>query len=417
MAGTGTAMDVKMATAVAGGVSNVAAFCRELRISRQTFYKWRRRFGDGGVDGLNERSRRPLASPNATDEWVEDEIVYWRKWLADDGDDNGPEAIRWRLLRDPDIDDAVVPSRATIWRVLVRRGLVTPEPKKRPKSSLQRFVYARPNECWQSDWTGWFLGDSSPVAISGTLDDHSRYCAGLRAEPGDGSAEGVWQTMLAAIAECGIPQRSLTDNGLCYSGYRRGKAVAFEVNLRALGVVTICSSPYHPQTCGKIERFWQTLKKWLRKRPAPRTITQLQALLDEFRAYYNTRRPHRALAGATPAEAFTATAKARPAKRPLPAPVTASTATVHAGKVNSGTATICVGARWSGHHVSVIRDGTHVAIFSGQLLIRELDIDPSRRYQPAEQARYDLRGQREPLPATRPSGSIRHRWDSRLQRA
>lgn len=390
-----TAMDVRMAAAMAGGVPNVARFCLEQGISRQTFYKYRRRFAEFGIEGLQERSRRPVRSPGQTPAAVEDEVVRLRKELADNGADHGADSIRWRLLRDGVMPAEQVPSRTTIWRILVRRGLVVPEPRKRPKSSQRRFTYERPNECWQSDYTLWQLADGTGVSIAGTLDDHSRYLTGLRAAAGEGSAELVWAVMSSGIAECGIPARSLTDNGLVYTGRRVGHQAAFEANLRALGVQTINSSPYHPQTCGKIERFWQTLKKWLQARPAPATVEELNALLEQFTRYYNHHRPHRALRGAAPAEAFAATVKARPPDRPLPGPVLCIRVPVHdGGKVSVGPYSIGVGRRWTGHIVDVIRDGDHIAIFSGPRLVRALTADPTRVYQPGTPS--NQRGYREP---------------------
>ena len=142
------------------------------------------------------------------------------------------------------------------------------------------------------------MTDGTAVAIAGTLDDHSRYLPGLHADLGAGTAELVWEVMLAGIAECGIPAMSLSDNGFVYTGRRNGFESAFEANLRVLGVQTINSRPYHPQTCGKIERFWQTLKKWLRAHPAA-TLAELNDTLERFRSFYNHQRPHR-LRGATP---------------------------------------------------------------------------------------------------------------------
>lgn len=376
-----------MACACAGAVGEVAAFCRQQQISRKTFYKWRRRFALEGVEGLVERSRRPRHSPGATPAVVEDEIVAVRKRLAEDGADNGPDSIRFELLA----RGMPTPARATIARILTRRGLVVPAPGKRPRSSLHRFVYARPNECWQSDWTGWHLRDGSTVAIAGTLDDHSRLLLGISAGPGEGTAELVWSVMLAAIAGHGVPQRSLTDNGMCYSMARRGlSASAFETNLRALGCQPITSSPYRPQTCGKIERLWQTLKKWLaaqehRHRPAE-DLTELNRRLASFAEYYNTRRPHRALGGRTPIEAFTATAPARPPERPLPVPLTAHHGVVvQRGVIQVGPYQVHVGCRWRGTAMTAIKDGQHIAIFAGNRLVRVLDADPDRRYQPAAQ--------------------------------
>jgi transposase InsO family protein len=389
-------MDVRMATALAGAVGDVSAFCRAQRISRQTFYKWRRRFAEGGVDGLAERSRRPISSPAATPADVEELIVLKRKELAGDGADHGPDSIRWALLAD---GAARAPSRATIARVLTRRGLVVPAPKKRPRASLHRFVYARPNECWQSDWTHYTLADGSPVAIAGSMDDHSRVVTGLDACPGEGTSALVWSVMSQAISAWGVPARSLTDNGLCYSGARRGTQVPFEANLRALGCQPICSSPFHPQTCGKIERFWQTLKRWLDAHGPYTDIEQLRAALADFQRQYNTERPHRALRGATPAVVFAATPPARPVDRPLPAPLLTYYGTVTTiGLIKVGPHIVNVGRQWQAHQVICIKDGDHVAIFSGTRLVRALQVDPTTRYQPAE-PRPTAPGHRQPRQA------------------
>jgi transposase InsO family protein len=270
-----TAMDIRTATAtaLAGQVGNVAAFCRERQISRQTFYKFRARFDAEGIYGLKDRSRRPVSSPGQTSAEVEELVLRRRKQLLEQGLDHGPQSIRWSLQRD---GYPGLPSPSTIWRILTRHGVITPQPQKRPKSATKRFTFDRPNECWQSDWTQWSLADDSPVAIAGTLDDHSRYMPGLNAAAGAGTSELVWEVMMAAITECGIPSMSLTDNGNMYTGRLRGFEAAFETNLRALGTHTINSMPYHPQTCGKIERFWQTLKKGFapaRHRPPSRSST------------------------------------------------------------------------------------------------------------------------------------------------
>ena len=81
-----------------------------------------------------------------------------------------------------------MPSRTTIARILTRRGQVRPQPRKRPRSSYRRFEAGRPNEMWQSDWTEWHLSDGRPVAIAGTLDDHSRLLVGIGAGPATATA-------------------------------------------------------------------------------------------------------------------------------------------------------------------------------------------------------------------------------------
>jgi len=392
-----TAMDIRMAAALAGQVENVAAFCREREISRQTFYKFRARFAEYGIDGLKDLSRRPVSSPGQTCAEVEELVLRRRKQLLEQGLDHGPQSIQWSLQRD---GYTGLPAPSTIWRILTRHGVITPQPQKRPKSATKRFTFGRPNECWQSDWTEWALADGSPVAIAGTLDDHARYLCGLHAAAGYGTGELVWEVMLAAIAECGIPSMSLSDNGIMYTGRFHDHESTFEINLRALGVRTINSRPFHPQTCGKIERLWQTLKKWLRARPAPATVEALNALLDEFRDFYNHHRGHRALRGATPAEAFTATEKARPADRPLPAPVFVSRHTVDekGGNLYVPPYRVNVGLRWAGHECVSIRDGDYIAIFSGTRLVREFIADPTRRHQRGDKTTRTYRT-REPKPS------------------
>ena len=140
-------MDVRLRIAVATDDLNVSAFCREHGISRETFYVWRRRYLSEGLDGLEVRSRAPKTSPQRIDAEVEDAIVGLRKELADLGVDAGAGTIQWHLGRR---GWPRVPSEATIWRVLVRRGFVEPQPRKRPKSSYRRFVASAPNELWQA---------------------------------------------------------------------------------------------------------------------------------------------------------------------------------------------------------------------------------------------------------------------------
>ena len=391
-----TAMDIRMAAALADGVENVAQFCRGEGISRQTFYKFRRRFREEGIDGLRDRSRRPLTSPGQTPVEVEDVIVLRRKQRLDQGLDHGPQSIVWSLQR----EGVAVPSPSTVWQILTRRGMITAQPQKRPQSATKRFCFSRPNQCWQSDWTGWSLTNGSAVAIAGSLDDHSRYLVGLRAAAGDADGQLVWSVIMAGIDECGIPSMSLSDNGIVYTGRFHSHESAFETNLRTLGVHTINSAPFHPQTCGKIERFWQTLKKWLSARDPVATVDELNSLLEQFRTFYNHQRPHRALRGATPAEAFHATVKARPADRPLPAPVFVSHHTVGqtSGYVHVAPYRVNVGLRWAGHECDVIRDGDQISIFSGNRLVRTLTTDPTRNYQPIDKSTRTYRT-REPKPA------------------
>jgi transposase InsO family protein len=205
---------------------------------------------------------------------------------------------------------------STIWRILSERGFVTPQPHKRPKSSFVRFAAAQPNERWQLDTTHWALADGTDVEILNQIDDHSRLVVGSHARRVFKAADVV-DCFRQATTRYGLPAQMLSDNGAVFTGVpRRAGRVAFELELAALGISFRHSRPYHPQTCGKVERFHQTLKRWLARQHQPHTLRALQAQLDTFVEYYNTRRPHRALHRHTPADAFAARPKAtRPARR------------------------------------------------------------------------------------------------------
>jgi integrase-like protein len=175
----------------------------------------------------------------------------------------------------------------------VRRGLVNPQPDKRPKASYIRFAAELPNECWQADFTHWRLADGTDTEILSFIDDHSRYAISVTAhQPVTGQA--VVEAFRHAVARYGPPASTLTDNGMVFttrlSGGKGGRN-GFETALRDLGIIQKNSRPGHPTTCGKVERFQQTLKRWLRAQPdQPTTLAALQALLDVGRAYART--PH-----------------------------------------------------------------------------------------------------------------------------
>lgn len=372
-------MDVRLAVAVTGGKINVAAFCHLHGISRDTFYRWRNRYLEEGLGGLEPRSSAPKTSPGRVSDAVEDAIVALRKELDEAGLDAGAATIQWHLGRR---GLRAVPSQATIWRVLVRRGFVVPEPRKRPKSSLRRFEAAAPNELWQADATKWVIA-LGQVEILTFLDDHSRLVVASRAVL-TATTENTWETFRAAVEVWGLPSGHLSDNGLNFSGRLRGYEVAFEINLRAAGVRPITSRPYHPQTCGKIERFHQTLKKWLRRQRLARDLAELQAQLDTFIAYYNAHRPHRGIGRVTPLERWSATPKTINAGLALPAPQRTSTAVVdHRGQLQVRPWVIHVGVDHAGRTAHLMIDDTHAAVFIARRLVRHLELDHTRRYQPS----------------------------------
>ncbi len=287
-------------------------------------------------------------------------------------------------------DDAkAVPSVATIWRVLSRRGFVVSQPHKRPRSSWRRFAAELPNECWQADVTHWALADGTEVEILNVIDDHSRLLVASRAFETTKAADVV-ETFHAGVAAHGLPASMLTDNGAIFTAESRHGRCAMETELAALGVAYKHSRPYHPQTCGKVERFHQTLKKYLGRQRRPATLAALQAQLDRFGAYYNHARPHRALGRRTPAQAFAARAKATPKNPPL---VLEGHHRVRRDRIDK-TGTVTLRYRSKLLHIGVgrVHAGVRVLLLVSDLdvriitddgeLLRHLTLDPTKTYQP-----------------------------------
>jgi transposase InsO family protein len=387
-------MSVKLTAALVAvdegrGKVNVAAACREAGVSRKTFYKWLARYRAEGLDGLEERSRRPLSSSARIASVVEDRVVRVRKELLDAGLDHGPTTIQWHLGRDPVCDGPAVPSVASIHRILVRRGMVDPRPRKRPKSSIRRFEAPAPNEMWQIDATDWVIS-TGVVRVFNIIDDHSRVA--IRSlVVSEATCANAWQAFSDGATSWGMPARMLSDNGLCFSGKLRGFEVEFEARLRDAGIRPSTGRPFHPQTTGKVERFQQTLKRWLRNQTLAATIEQLQAQLDEFCEIYNHHRPHQGIGRATPASRWHASTAARPAPAPLAHP--SFTTSIHNGTVNrSGSVnihrySIHLGIEWEGRPAKVHIENTHANVFIDDTLVRHLELDTTRIYQPSGRKR------------------------------
>jgi transposase InsO family protein len=360
---------------------------RDYRLSRYWVHQLVRRFEAEGQDAYQPRSRRPHSSPQAVGPGLEERIVRLRKELSKKGWDAGAETIRTHLLRDPALER--VPSVSTIWRILTRRGFVTPQPRKRPKSAGTRFQAAMPNERWQADITHWQLADGTGVEICNIEDDHSRLDLVSDARLTT-TGDDVVTSFRRAFRRHGIPARVLTDNAAVFTGKpRRGGRVALELELDLLGVRLDHCRAYHPQTCGKVERFHQTQKKWLAAQPPAATIAQLQRQLDRFRRYYNTIRPHRAIGRRTPAEAYAARPKAHPTgPRIGPHYRVRRDRVDHGGVItvryDSRLRHIGLGREHARKRVLALIADRHIRVIDAETgeLLRDLTLDPSRDYQP-----------------------------------
>jgi transposase InsO family protein len=374
-----TPMDIKMLIATLPEEVNLAAWCRQLGVSRQSAYKWRARYRAEGVAGLQERSRAPKRPAGRTAAGVEDQVVAMRKQLAEEGLDYGPASVRDRL----ETVAGIARSDATVWRILTRRGQINPQPAKRPRTSWRRFVRERPNECWQGDDTHYLLASGQEVKIINMLDDHSRLNVDSLAVALCRSPR-IWEAFSRAVDRYGIPAEFLNDNGRAWRSADGHTPVTFEAGLAHLGVTHLHSSPYHPQTCGKVERFHQTQRRWLNAHPTARTLAELQTLLDTFRDIYNHHRPHRGIGRKTPAHVWGAQPPASPAKPAgESAPIIANCRVTAGGKVGPGNhLQIGLGVEWAGHPTTVIRRRDTITVISADTgeIIRELTIDPTRLY-------------------------------------
>ena len=292
----------------------VSAFCAECGISRNTFYKLRRRAVDEGEAAVLEpRSRRPASSPTRIGDERVAQALRVRAALASSGLDAGPVSVCDKMAS-MGLD---APSPSSLARIFRQARVARADPAKRPRASWRRFVYPAPNACWQMDATGYVLAGGRPVVVFQVIDDHSRLAVASLVAQGETSQAAI-EAFDRGVARHGVPQRLLTDNGAAMNPTRRGRKGALVEHVRALGVEAITGKPHHPTTQGKNERFHQTLMRYLHTRPLARSLTELQAQVDAFDHIYNTQRPHQGLPGRmTPQQAWDATAKADP-PRPRP---------------------------------------------------------------------------------------------------
>jgi transposase InsO family protein len=340
-------------------------------------------FRAGGAPALAPAKRGPKTAPNQTLPAIEDAIVGLRKHLVELGLDAGASTIAYHL----DVQGLTPPARATIHRILVRRGFVTPQPQKRPRSSWQRFEAQLPNECWQSDMTHWHLDDGVHCEIINFIDDYSRAVLASVAVT-TATAADVVRVFFDAAATYGLPASVLSDNGAIYTAAYRGAATSLEIELAALAITFKHGKPYHPQTQGKIERYHRTLKTYLRRRPPAQNLTELQTQLDRFVHLYNEERPHQAR-GCPPMHAWRALDKTTPLLDGQP--IHANTKVRHDKIDTTGCVTLRHRSRL--HHIGIGRAhrGRRVLILVCNLDIRviadngeqlrHLTLDPTLDYQ------------------------------------
>ena len=367
-------LDASLVAAVVHGADpfdgNVKRWCETNQVSRSTAYRHKKRVEElGRWQPLSTRPR--TRADHATPEQVEAEVVRLRQELAQEpGQECGAENVRYYLVQLAELDGWTskgwkVPSRATVHKIMVRHGLVTREPKKKPKSSYRRFAYARPRDCYQIDATEVALNRGQKVVVFEVLDDCTRLLTATLAWPAE-TADGAVAAITRAFDAYGAPALVLSDNGVAFtSRLHRGGTSRFTRAVAAAGTRLIHSSPYHPQTCGKVERHHRTFKAWLAEQTAPATLDDLQTLCDRYQHWYNTRRRHSAWNQPPQQTWDQAPALGGPAELPVQHDAEVKILTVGpSGKVHlHGYASCSVGRRRTGQRVTVVFDADRATLY------------------------------------------------------
>jgi transposase InsO family protein len=355
---------------------SVTDVARRNGVSRQTLHTWLRRYAEGGMAALADKSSKPESCPHQMAPLVEAKVVELRRahprW--------GPRTIRTRLANE---GFAPVPGLSSIYRTLVRHHLLEPTQRKRARSDYKRWERSRSMELWQMDVVGRFhLLDGTEVKVVTGVDDHSRFCVCARVVA-RATARPVCEALQWALHTHGVPDQILTDNGKVFTArFGQGPGpVLFDRICANNGIRHLLTAPYSPTTTGKVERFHRTIRRdfLVDHDRVHATIEELQSALDEWVAEYNTERPHQSLGDRPPAERFALAPTHRAADLELPevpdeVPLSRRPPGVNRwvdqrGSITLGSSRYRVGATFAGESVEVVvRSGLVEILHAGVLV-------------------------------------------------
>jgi len=355
--------------AVVSGRLSMSAACKEFGVSRPTGYKWRKRYEEEGLKGLEDRSRCPHGVSSSVDPVVAAAVLADREahptW--------GARKIRKRLSW----GDGEVPSERTVHRIIKRAGLVEPQGSK--PEEPKRFARSRPNELWQMDHKSAIHGCWSRRAVPFVvLDDCTRYLIGLKALPDKGLAS-TWGSLWEMLGEFGLPEAILSDNDSIFHGLQGPSQL--EVRLMRLGIKILHGRPYHPQTQGKVERLNATLEIDLLRNGSFGSAEELQAGFDGFRYDYNFERPNEAIGMDVPGRIYRPSDRQRPSVLPEMEYATGLVLRkVHKdGWISWGGYRISVGVGLNKELVEVRDSDTEIEIYYGPYRLKGAQIANLRR--------------------------------------
>jgi transposase InsO family protein len=279
---------------------HVSEVAHRLGVSRQSVHTWLNRYAEQGLAGLEDRSRRPESCPHQASPQVEAAVCELRRahprW--------GARRIEFELGRNG--CPGRVPTRMTVYRILVRHGLIAPVKRGRSRKDYKRWQREEPMQLWQMDIVGgvWLPGAVEAKVVT-CVDDHSRYAVAAKVVR-RATGRAVCTAFAEALLRYGIPEEILTDNGKQFTDrFGKGGEVLFDRICRTNGIAHRLTQPASPTTTGKVERFHQTLRRELLNDAGVfDDLAAAQAAVDAFLHAYNTDRPHQALDMAFPADRF-----------------------------------------------------------------------------------------------------------------
>lgn len=357
---------------IADGLS-VSQVAEKVGVSRQTLHSWLARYEAEGLEGLKDRSHRPVRCPHQMPAHVEAALLELRRsrpyW--------GPRRLVFELAK-----RQVMPvvSESAAYRALLRAGMIDPAARDRRSRKWKRWERGAPMELWQMDIVGGFpLADGTSAKALTGIDDHSRLCVAARLMARE-RTRAVCDGLRAALATHGVPEQILTDNGKVFTGRfcHPPVEVLFDAICRQNGIEHLLTQPRSPTTTGKIERFHRSLRAEFLSNTAPfRNLKVAQQALDEWVDYYNTARPHQSLDMATPTQRFgtaqpsTTSASTPGASRPDRSATDWVSRRVGAnGVVCVSWQQVCIGRHFAGERCDVHVDGELLRFWVNDQLVK-----------------------------------------------
>lgn len=278
-------------------------------VSRKTAYKWLKRYKEGGIAALEDKSREPIHQPNKSPDVVEQvvltthkEFPYW-----------GPYKLQKYLINEKII--STVPSHPTIGNILRRHGCeVIRNNKSHP--AKKRFEKEQPNELWQMDFKGSFMTKEHRCYPLTVLDDYSRFSVGLKACKNETNPT-VSSHLTCIFKEFGLPEQINVDNGNPWGTPDLESYTSLNIWFIKLGIRLSHSAPFHPQTNGKDERFHRSLKLEVLHQREYRNNVDIQLAFDKWQHIYNFKRPHQGIGDRTPSSRYQVSARSFPEMLPV----------------------------------------------------------------------------------------------------